>query len=74
MNDVLLRARDVGKLLGVSEQMVRNLAAAGTLTCVRFLAKHGKVKDGKVKDRWTLRFHPDDVKAFVSKHRAGGVD
>ncbi len=52
----LLRARDVGKILGLSDQGVLNLVRGGRLTAVIFRA--GGRRD-------TFRFRPADVEAFI---------
>jgi len=69
MVDQLLRPRDVGRWLNVSEQTVRNLARVGVLRAITFKSRGSK---------WTLRFRPGDVQAFIAGNlrdgRAGGGD
>jgi excisionase family DNA binding protein len=52
----LLTAVDVAKLLGRHPRTVKTLAAQGELRGIRL-------------GRRTLRFHPDDVAAYVDAHR-----
>jgi predicted DNA-binding transcriptional regulator AlpA len=56
----LINAKDVGKRLGLSQQQVRRLAAAGTLptpTCVAGASKRWKVTDIKA---WNAAGRPNN--------------
>lgn len=56
----LLRARDVAKILCVSETTVRNLVAEDRLQAVRFRARPGEKGD-----RMTIRFRAEDLEEFI---------
>lgn len=53
----LLTADDVAKLLGRHPRTIANLAKAGDLRGIRL-------------GRRTLRFHPEDVAAYINAHRS----
>ena len=60
--DDLLKPKQVSKLLGVSPAMVYKLAEKGKLSCVRFPSC------GQVYGKGTLRFKPEDIRAFIEQH------
>ncbi len=55
----LLRAEDVGRILGITRAGAYNLAKAGVIPHVAFKSKG---------DRFTIRFRQQDVDAFISGH------
>ena len=59
----LLRAEDVGRILGITRSGAYNLAKAGVLPHVKFKSC------GK---RFTIRFRPVDVDGFIQGHLCGG--
>jgi hypothetical protein len=60
----LLRPCAVARWLDISRPYVYKLETLGLLKSISWAVP------GKNGDRRVIRFHPDDVKAFIEKHRA----
>jgi hypothetical protein len=61
---ILLSAADVAAILNCSRPYVYKLETLGLLKSVSWAVP---TKNG---ERRVIRFHPDDIAAFIEKHRA----
>lgn len=61
----LMKPKEVMSVLSVSRGVLKKLVDAGELVAIRI---------GNNRKRETLRFHPEDVDAFISKQRQQSID
>ena len=69
MNEDLLNANEVKRILKISLPLVYKMAARGQLPCVRWVCP-GK---GKKKSRNMVRFKQSEVWDFIEKHHNRAV-
>jgi len=65
---MLLKAKDVQRMLGVSLAMVYHMAERGQLPCVRWKCPG----EGTEKPRTALRFEPERIRLWIQEHRVDG--
>jgi predicted site-specific integrase-resolvase len=65
LTEKLLRAEDVGRILGVSRAGAYNLAKSGVIKYVAFRSKG---------NRDTIRFREEDLASFIRGHLCDGRD